>query len=140
MERIKNNECIEHAGIVQEADDHSVKVKISADSACSGCHAEGICNLSGKKEKIIQINGVYNLTPGENVSVVMKQSMGYTALFLGYIIPLFVVMFILIVLISFAVAELTAGLMSLAILSLYYLILYYFRNRINKKFSFTIKT
>ena len=131
---------INHEGIVQKADDKSVIVSISAASACSGCHAEGSCTLSGKEEKIIEVSGSYDVKPGDTVTILMKQSMGYAALFLGYLLPLFAVVAILIFLISMKVPELSAGLLSLAILIPYYIVLFFFRKRINEKFTFTLKT
>lgn len=130
---------INHEGIVQKSDDKSVIVSISAGSACSGCHEEGSCTLSGKKEKIIEVTGSYNVKPGDTVTIVIKQSMGYAALFLGYIFPLISVVVILIILISLNVTELVAGLSSIAVLIPYYIILFFFRKRINKNFTFTLK-
>jgi len=134
-----NPGTINHEGIVQKADDKSVIVSISAASACSGCHAEGSCTLSGKEEKIIEVSGSYNVKPGDTVTILMKQSMGYTALFLGYLLPLIAVIAILIILISMKVPELGAGLISLAMLIPYYIVLFFFRKRINEKFTFTLK-
>jgi positive regulator of sigma E activity len=139
MAKSDNFGSIEHDGIVQKADEKSVTVRISSASACSGCHAEGSCTLAGKEEKIIDISGTYNVMAGDIVTVVMKKSMGYIAVALGYIFPFLGVITILIILASLSVPELTAGLASLAILIPYYIILYFFRNRINNKFTFTLK-
>jgi sigma-E factor negative regulatory protein RseC len=130
---------ISHEGIVQNVNERVAVVRISAASACSGCHAEGSCTLSGKEEKIIEVSGKYNVKPGDTVTILMKQSMGYAALLLGYLLPLISVITILAVLISLDVPELSAGLLSLAILVPYYTILYLFRKRINEKFTFTLK-
>ena len=132
-------ECIEHDGIVQESGNGSVTVRISSASACSGCHSEGSCTMSGKEEKIINVTGSYNVSPGDKVTVLLQQSAGFTALFLGYIIPLLLVVTLLIILISVSINELIAGLCSIGILIPYYFILWLFRNRIGKKFTFTIK-
>jgi sigma-E factor negative regulatory protein RseC len=134
-----DSRTINHEGIVQKTDDKSVIVSISAATACSGCYAEGSCTLSGKEEKIIEVPGKYIVKPGDKVTILMKQSMGYAALLLGYLLPLISVVVILIILISFKIPELTAGLISLAVLIPYYVILYFFRNRINEKFTFTLK-
>jgi sigma-E factor negative regulatory protein RseC len=139
MAKSDNFGSIEHDGIVQKADKKSVTVRISSASACSGCHAAGSCTLTGKEEKIIDISGTYNVMAGDIVTVVMKKSMGYIAVALGYIFPFLGVITILIILASLSVPELTAGLASLAILIPYYIILYFFRNRINNKFTFTLK-
>jgi sigma-E factor negative regulatory protein RseC len=130
---------INHEGIVQKADDKAAIVTISAATACSGCHAEGSCTLSGKEEKIIEVAGNYNVKPGDRVTILMKQSMGYAALFFGYLLPLISVIFTLVILISINLNELSAGLISLAMLIPYYFILYLFRKRINEKFTFMLK-
>jgi positive regulator of sigma E activity len=130
---------IEHEGIVQRSDDTSVTVKISSVSACSGCHAEGSCSLSGKEEKMIDVHGRYNVAPGETVTVLMKKSMGYTAVLMGYVIPVILVVVLLLILGSLSLPELITGLGSIAVLFPYYLILWLFRKRINTNFRFTIK-
>jgi sigma-E factor negative regulatory protein RseC len=130
---------INHEGIVQRKEDDSVFVSISSTSACSGCHAEGSCNMSGKEEKIIEVRGRYNVSQGDKVTILMKQSMGYAALFLGYVIPVVVVIALLFLLIASNVTELVSGLVSIACLLPYYIILYFFRKQINEKFTFTLK-
>lgn len=135
-----NNDTIQHDGEVQKADGNSVIVRITSLSACSGCHAEGSCTITGKEDKLVEVSGNYNVTTGDIVTVIMKKSMGYAAILLGYFLPLFVVLIILIILNSLSVPELTAGLFSLAMLIPYYAMLYLFRNKIDKKFTFTIKT
>jgi sigma-E factor negative regulatory protein RseC len=130
---------INHEGIVQKVEDKSVIVRISSATACSGCHAEGSCGLSGQEEKIIEVSGNYNVLPGDTVTILMKQSMGYAALFLGYILPLISVVTFLIILTSLKLPELYAGLISIAMLIPYYIVLFFFRKRINEKFTFTLK-
>jgi sigma-E factor negative regulatory protein RseC len=134
-----NSGSIEHDGIVKSSDNRSVTVTISATSACSGCHAEGMCSLSGREDKTVEIPGTYNVLPGDSVTILMKQSSGYSAVFLGYVLPLILVIALLIILASLSVPELMAGIGALVILIPYYLTLYFFRNRINKKFTFTLK-
>jgi len=134
-----SSNIINHEGIVLSNDGINVIISISSASACSGCHAEGSCSLSGIEEKIIEVHGKYNVKSRDQVTILMKQSMGYTAVFLGYLFPGIVVVAVLITLISFKVPELFAGLISLAILLPYYTLLYFIRERINKKFTFTLK-
>jgi sigma-E factor negative regulatory protein RseC len=139
MKNAENIETINHEGIVQKVDDKSVIISISVASACSGCHAEGSCSLSGKEEKTIEVSGKYNVKPGDLVTILMKQSIGYAALLLGYLLPLVSIIITLIVLISLNLPELYAGLISISILIPYYTVLYFFRNRINRNFTFTLK-
>ncbi len=130
---------IEHEGIVKISDNKSVTVSITASSGCPGCHAEGFCSLSGMEEKTVEIPGIYKVMPGDSVTILMKQSSGYSAVFFGYVLPLIIVIVMVVILESLSATELTAGLGALAMLIPYYLTLYFFRDRINKKFTFTIK-
>jgi sigma-E factor negative regulatory protein RseC len=130
---------INHDGIVLSNDGNNVTISISSASACSGCHAEGSCSLSGKEDKIIEVHGRYNVITGEPVTILMKQSMGFKALFLGYIFPGITVIVVLIILNSMNVSELLSGVISISMLLPYFTLLYIFRERINKKFTFTLK-
>jgi positive regulator of sigma E activity len=139
MTQSNNSGTINHDGIVQKRDENTVTVSISSVAACAGCHAEGSCTMSDKQEKIIEVHGNYNVKPGDKVTVRMQQSMGYIALFLGYILPGITVIALLITLISVKLPELTSGLISIGILIPYYSVLFFFRERIDKKFTFTLK-
>lgn len=139
MGRSDNFECIEHDGIVQKSDYNSVTVIIQASSACSGCQAEGSCNLIGAEQKSVVVTGEYDLSPGDQVKVIMEKSAGYTAVMLGYVIPLILVILTLVILGSLKVSELEAGIGSLSVLIPYYLIMWLFKNRIGNKFTFSIK-
>jgi len=139
MTDVRNKSTIDHPGTVRSLGNNSVSVTISADSACSACHARGACGLSGSEEKVIEVTGRYNVKPGDNVIVEMKLSMGYRALLLGYILPVLLVIVVLIILATAHLPELTAGIISLTVLIPYYLLLYLFRKKISREFSFTIK-
>lgn len=139
MKDSSGSKTINHTGVVRKVGMDSVTVSISKASACSGCHTEGSCNLSGKEEKIVDIPGNYNLKTGDIVTVMMIKSIGYAALFIGYLLPLISVISTLAILISIGLPELTAGLASLAILIPYYFIIYVLRKRISTKFKFMLK-
>ena len=130
---------IEHTGIVKNADSKSVMVSITSGTACSGCHAEGSCSISGKEEKIIEVPGEYKLSAGDMVTIIMQKSMGYAAVIYGYVVPAVLMICSLIILLLISGNELASGLISIGILIPYYLILYLFRTSINSKFKFSIK-
>ena len=130
---------IAHEGSVQQADGNSVTVLLSPRTNCAGCLEKNSCNISGKENKMVTISGNFNVRPGDSVIVSMKQSIGYFALFLGYLLPLFLVVLLLVLLLLFSVNELLAGLLSIAVLIPYYMLLIVFRKEINKKISFTLK-
>jgi positive regulator of sigma E activity len=77
-----------------------------------------------KKKEKVEVQGIYSVNPGDPVRILMKPSTGFAALFFGYIFPLFIsVVSMLIILLSADIAELYAGLISIAILFPYYLTL-----------------
>lgn len=140
MEKYGSSETICHDGIVQKTDTDSITAKIASFPACTGCHAEGFCSLSGKEDKIVQVAGGYDVHPGDTVTVLMKLSTGYSAVLMGYISPLCILILVLLLLISLSMPELIAGLSAVAALIPYYFILYLFRSKIGSKFRFTLKT
>lgn len=139
MRDLYSEKTIFHKGIVQKHENESVTVTITSESACSGCHAEGTCSLSGKQDKIVDVKGHFDVNEGDSVTVIMKQSSGFTALFLGYLLPLIVLLSCLIIFTSLKYSEFISGLLAVASLVPYYLILYLLRKRIDDKFNFSIK-
>jgi sigma-E factor negative regulatory protein RseC len=130
---------IAHDAIVRSIDSNSVTVLLLNNEGCSGCHAEKACGVSGKESKTIIIEGKYNVKPGNRVTVTMKLSDGYRALFLGYLLPLAIFLVCLVFLSAFSVNELLSGLISLGALVPYYLIFFLFRKLIYTGISFNIK-
>lgn len=140
MEKKGSSGTIQHEGTVHKINVDSVDIRISPESACSGCHAEGFCNLTGREDKILNVSGKFNVSAGDKVNVVIASSMGVRAVLLGYLIPLIILIAVLVTLTALSVRELIAGLISIGILGPYFLILQLFRKRIDQSFSFTLKT
>ena len=140
MKKSASHGTIQHDGTVKRVDGNSVLVSIISSPACSGCHAEGLCGISGKEEKIINVKGKYNVSPGDSVTILMEQTTGFKAVALSYLVPLVIVITGLFILNSLSFSELTAGLVSILLLVPYFLILYLFRERINRSINFTLKT
>lgn len=139
MKKPDPDNTIQHEGIVKNVSNGSVTVGITSNPACSGCHADGICGISGKEEKVIDIKGKFNVSPGDTVTVVMEQATGYKAVVLSYLVPLILIISCLITLNLFSASELTAGLISILMLIPYFFFLYLFRKKINRSFTFTLK-
>jgi sigma-E factor negative regulatory protein RseC len=127
---------INHDGIVKENSGKSVIISISSSSACSGCHAKGSCGSLGNEEKMVIVDGSYNVKPGDHVTVMMMQSMGFRALFLGYVLPFILVIALLAILVSRGYTELTAGASAIASLIPYYLLLFFFRKKTSAETEF----
>lgn len=131
---------ITHQGIIESISIDTIKVKINNVSACSACHAKGACSASDMQEKIIDaIPNGQNYKTGDIVTLIAKESMGFKALFLGYLLPFLLVLFTLIIGTSINLKEAIAGIISLSVLIPYYGILFLLKDKIKKSFIFEIK-
>ena len=135
-----NKSDIEHLGRIESILGDQVTVNFITQSACSSCHAKGACSASDMQEKEIKLKYPgFNIKTGDQVWVILKQSLGFKAVFLGYILPLILMLVILVTLTPVLESEGKAGLSSLGSLVIYYATLYIFREKIDKQFIFTIK-
>ncbi len=133
-------ENITHPGIIDHVTENSVFVKILAMSACSSCHAKSMCSIADVEEKIVEIrkDPERNFSEGDNVTVSMNISQGGKAVLLGYIVPFFLLIGVLIGVLFLSGDEGIAGLSAILILIPYYWLLYVYRNKLKKTFNFTI--
>jgi len=136
----KNVSCASRPGVVYDVTPEEIVVNIISMSACSACHAKGLCSAFEQKEKVIMVpNTGQNVNKGENVNVLTKTSMGLKATFLAYMLPLFIVMIILLSLLGLKAGELIAGTISLGALVVYYFIISLMQDKLKKQFSFYIE-
>ena len=131
---------IEHLGRVEHIAGNVVTVNFTTQSACASCHAKGACSVSEIQEKVLEIiNPGISVKTGEQVWVVLKQSMGFKALFLGYVLPLILLILFLITFTGIFNDEAIGGLLSLFVLAVYYSALFFARKKIDKQFSFGLR-
>ena len=143
---------IKHSGVVENVVGDSVQVRIVQTSACAACKVAGYCNASESKEKLVDVYhcDVRGLKVGDAVTVTAStQEVGSIvlddrmvaahALLMGFGLP-----FVVMVVVLYAVLQLTgreglAALSSLAALVPYYGVLFLFRNRLREKLAFSIE-
>lgn len=132
---------ISHRGRIVSITPEFTTVEIISESACSACHAKSLCSLSESKNKTISVptRGWDSYQPGDEVEVVLKASMGYKAVWLAYVIPLFVLMTVLLLLLRLGYGELLSGVVAIGAVGLYYLVIRLFRNRLQNEYIFNIK-
>jgi sigma-E factor negative regulatory protein RseC len=131
---------ISHDGIVDSLEGSDVVVRITSYAACSECHARGACNVTEVKEKYLRVKASHSgFRTGEKVRVVLSQSLGFRALFLGYVLPFLLVLTALLITTAAGCSELVAGLLSLSVLVPYYILLKIFRGRLDRRFSFSLQ-
>lgn len=135
------SKIVTHKGKVIHLEGLDVRVMIESMSACAACHAKGMCTLSDKEDKIIDIkvsvDRAAKLNVGDEVVVAVSQQRGMQAVLLAYILPAILVVLSLILLLKL-LPEPLAILSALAVLGGYYYVLYLFRNKLNAKFIMSI--
>ena len=132
---------ISHKGVIKSITPELTTVEILSTSACAECHAKGMCGMSESKVKEISVpTDPYSVHEvGDEVQVMLKKSMGLKAVWISYVIPLFILMILILSLSSVNVHEAYLGLGAIAGVALYYLVIYLFRNRLANDFVFYIK-
>ncbi len=132
---------IKHPGIVERVDGQTVVVRIESQAACGHCQAKSHCGMVESVDKRVEINHAQpeKFVPGMPVHVTLKQSLGYKALFLGYILPFLIMLTAL-----FAVAlatgnEALAALIAVVLMVPYYALLYRYRHKLRKTFHFQVQ-
>ena len=132
---------ISHKGRIISVTPEVTVVEIVSTSACSACHAKGVCGVADSKIKEITVptDPYSEHRPGDEVDVFLKKSMGMKAVWISYVIPLFILMILILSLSSVTVHEVYTGLGAIAGVVLYYIVIYIFRDRLSKDFVFYIK-
>ena len=135
------SDIIQHQGTVESIDGCHIRVRIVQTSACASCVAHKYCNSSESKEKMIDVytKEADRYAVGQSVNVYGTTSMGMRAVLWAFGVP-----FVVLVAVLYASIMLTDGneplsaLWALGSLAVYYLILYMCRDKMTKKFVFTI--
>ena len=134
------NEITHQARVIEMTPDYTT-VEILVNSACSECHAKGLCGMSEVQEKVISLPtdpyATYNV--GDQVQLCTKMSMGMKAVWISYVIPLIILMILILSLSAVFDSEVVTGLASVGGVALYYLVIWLLRDRLNNEFVFYIK-
>lgn len=131
---------IRHRGRICAITQEGVRVEILNKSMCAACHARSLCSLGDERIKTVSIkycdSSMFSI--GEEVEVVMRQTMGLKAVLFSYVYPLIILMILLLSLPRLNINELFSALLAVLAVATYYLFLYLCRDRIAKSFIFTI--
>ena len=131
---------ISHAGRIIDITPSVTTVEIVSESACSACHAKGLCGVSESKTKTVQVptRGWDSFKVGDEVSVVLKASMGHKAVWIAYVAPLAVLMAVILGASGLGMGELASGLTALGAVAAYYFVVWLFRARLKSEYIFNI--
>ena len=138
---------IKHDGIVIAVNgDGTVLVRIVQTSACAACKAKAMCASAESKEKEILALFVgeeakrQDIKLGDEVVVMVQQKIGWKAILLAYILP-FIVMMTVVAIGNglLGIREEVIGTAALCAMGVYYIVLGFFKDKIQKDFSFTAR-
>ena len=143
---------IKHDGIVIAVNgDGTVLVRIVQTSACAACKAKAMCASAESKEKEIVALFVgeeakrregerQDIKLGDEVVVIVQQKMGWKAILLAYMLP-FIVMITVVAIGNglLGIREEVIGTAALCAMGVYYIVLGFFKDKIQKEFSFTAR-
>ena len=132
---------VSHKGKVVSVGKDTVSVQIVSESACSACHAAGLCGASESKKKIVDVPvyGDQAYSIGQEVEVCLARKMGLKAVLLSYVIPLVILLILVLSLSYIGFGELASGLVSIGGVALYYLILYFRRDSLAEGYVFYVR-
>ena len=135
------DELIRHSGIVMSVSGEYAHVRIVQTSACQACKAKSMCLSSESREKEMDcIIAGGPIKVGDEVEVEVREHLAWKAVLLAYICPFMVTMAVMIGLSYWtAWSEAIVGTISLVSIALYYIGLSFFKNRLQKQFTFVAR-
>ena len=138
---MSNTETISHEGIVTKISDDELEIKILAQSACAACHAKSACSMGEQAEKILTVPRPKSkdFALNQKVNVKMAIGQGNKAAILAYLIPIVLMLAVLFVCLGLGLNEGVSALISIIALIPYYIILYLQRDKLKKRFEYTIE-
>lgn len=132
----ENQVCKE--GVVRSISGDRVFVEIVVSSACGGCAAKSLCNITEKKNEIIEAK-VFpgdSFTIGESIHIEMRQNVARKAVVLGYVLPFLVLVGGLFGTYALTHIEWLSVLVSIGFITIYYLIIKLSDKKLTRDFDF----
>lgn len=130
---------VTHEGIIEAIDNRHISVRIIQQAACASCKVAAHCNASDTKVKIVDVYAdSSHLTVGQKIVVSTSGSAVKNALLIGFLFPLFMIVFLIVFSKFLGKTDDVAALLALGSLIPYYIIVWLFRNKIAQKITFHI--
>ena len=132
---------ISHSGRIVEITPELTSVEIVSSPACSGCHARNLCSVSEDQVKIISVptDPFTEHSVGDQVQVCVKRTLGLKAVWISYVVPLFILMALILAVSATSAGEVVTGLVAIAGVALYYFVIYLLRDRLQTDYVFYLK-
>ena len=134
-------EEVAHKGRISSVSGGKVTVEIISESACSACHAKGVCSMgeSARKEVEVSVRNPEIYSEGQEVEVLLSSSTGHKAVWIAYVLPLILLVAFIMIPLSLGASEGLSALCGAGVTAIYYAVLYLFRKRLGSKWEFKIR-
>lgn len=131
---------IEHRGVVESIAKNQVFVLVERKTACSECHAKGLCGEQGSERRIrVVVSDATMFAVGDKVVVSLESTkMGFSAIIWAYLFPLCILLAVLFATHALGFNDGVAALSAIAATVLYYVLLWFIRRYFDRKIKFTI--
>ncbi len=132
----ENQVCKE--GIVRGVSEGQVAVEIVVSSACGGCAAKSLCNITEKKNEIIEAKVLPgdSFIVGESVNIEMRQNVARKAVVLGYVLPFLMLVGGLFGTYAITHIEWLSVVAAIILITIYYLVIKLLDKKLTKDFDF----
>ena len=133
--------AVKHTVEVVRIQGDVVAVRMTVNSACSACHAKGVCGASEQTDKIVEVEttDASFFEVGESVEVaLMQRDMGSKSVILAYVVPFFVLTLALVGALLLGASEGVAVLAAIAGVALWYGVLFLLRDKVKNRIKFII--
>lgn len=136
--RVNTSRHISHLGMVVNTIGDKAVIYLIKQDECHVCHLRDFCGVDDDERSRFEVP-LGNLAIGDQVSLEIKQSTGFMALFWAYLMPFALIMLILIGGSVMHLAEQWLGILALLILVPYFLGLSLFRKKLKENLDFQVK-
>lgn len=132
---------VAHIGKIVDINPQYTTVEFISESACSSCHAAGLCGMGEATSKAVQVptDPFKQYYIGQEVYVNLKATMGLKAVWISYVVPLLILMILILSLYYIGVGELAMGLGAIAGVALYYLVIWLIKDKLANEYIFYLK-
>ncbi len=131
---------IEHQGKIIDIRGEIIEISLQPTTACSTCHAKGVCAGSETNQRTILVNkSERDFCVGEPVIVKMADKIGYKAVVIAYVMPLVLITLSLILGETLLLTEWKTGLIVLSVLAVYFITLRLFRSPLSREITFIVE-
>lgn len=129
-----------HPGTVVAIREGVVEVQITAYGACNTCEAQNKCGFAETKNKtvIVKSREWDSYHTGEPIMLHINKSLGLLSVLIAYVLPAVVLIAAVVISSTLGVDEGLSAIIGLISTAAYFMILYTQRNKLEKKFTFTL--